>query len=445
MDINCLEVQANLEAKMDVPEPRGSAADRDRFGNVFAPTLSYARGNILADTTDDFRRLQQAWRYIGRRSQQEGRPVNVFTGLEHHLPMRAEDLELADDEIAPAFYYDRLKALAIDHLGGNAAAHDIAVFNRITGATLATFLTLVKAGETVIGSSATISHPSVIRAGRHVGARFIDTSGANGFERTLDREERVALVALTRLATTYDLLSLEDIRRIVKRAQARKIPVYVDDAGGARVGPAIFDQPKMLDLGVDIGATGLDKYGTVGPRLGLMAGDKTMVAKIRAKGFECGLEARQFLYPAVVRTLEAYSPQRVRDLVAATKQVAAALRPRFGDRLHETPVTVQLLAEDILEMVMQRGGVNEPPIVPYEANAALCMLMLRDYGMLTVHFVGVPPGGANLLLKFIPPETLQRFGGANKFAEALDASLSKLGSMLRNPKDIRQLLLGEAV
>jgi L-seryl-tRNA(Ser) seleniumtransferase len=417
---------------------------KDRFGNAFAPTLSYARGNILSDTTDDFRRLEQAWRNIGRGAAQGGRPTYVFTGLEHALPMLPEDLELADDEIAPAFFFDRLKALALEHLGGEVSAHDIAVFNRITGATLATFLTLVKAGETVIGTSATISHPSVIRAGRHVGARFVDTSGADEFQRALDTEERVALVALTRLSTTYDLLPLDQIRRIVESAHARKVPVYVDDAGGARVGPAIFDQPKMLDLGVDVGATGLDKYGTVGPRLGLMAGDKALVAKIRAKGFECGLEARQLLYPAVVRTLEGYSPQRVRDLVAATKLVAAALRPRFGDRLHETPVTVQLLAEDILEMAMQRGGVNEPPIVPYEANAALCMLMLRDFGMLTVHFVGVPPGGANLLLKFVPPETLEKFGGAEKFADALDSSLTKLGTLLRDAKQVRSLLLGEA-
>jgi L-seryl-tRNA(Ser) seleniumtransferase len=198
----------------------------------------------------------------------------------------------------------------------------------------------------------------------------------------------------------------------------------------------------MLDLGADVGATGLDKYGTIGPRLGVMAGEKSLVAKIRAKGFECGLEARQLLYSAVLRSLEQHSAERVRELVRTTKQVTAALRRHFGDRLHETPVTVQLLADDILEMAMQRGGVNEAPIVPYEANAALCMLMLRDYGVLTVHFVGLPPGGANLLLKFIPPETLLRFGGPEKFAEALDSSLTNLGRLLREPEQIRSLLLG---
>jgi L-seryl-tRNA(Ser) seleniumtransferase len=417
---------------------------QDRFGNPFAPSLSYARGNFLASTEDDFRRLRQAWSNVKRRTESEGLgSTYIFTGLEHSLPMQAADLQVADDEIAPSFCHERLKSLALEHLGGDPNHHDYAVFNRLTGATLATFLTLVKPGEVVIGVSATISHPSVIRAGRHVGARFTDTAGVDEFRRVLDAEERVPLIALTRLATTYDLLSVKDLDRIVRAAHERNALIYVDDAGGARVGPACFDQPKMLQLGVDVGCTGLDKYGTIGPRLGLMAGDKGLVAKIRAKGFECGLEARQMLYPAVVRSLEAYSPERVRELVATTKLVAESLRSYFGDLLHETPVTVQLRAEDILELAMQRGGVNKASIVPYEANAALCMLMLRDYGILTVHFVGVPPGGANLLLKFISPETLNRFGGAKKFAEALDASLTKLGTLLKQPEQIRALLLGD--
>lgn len=32
----------------------------DRFGNVYAPTLPYARGQLLTNTEDDFRKCQQA-------------------------------------------------------------------------------------------------------------------------------------------------------------------------------------------------------------------------------------------------------------------------------------------------------------------------------------------------------------------------------------------------
>jgi L-seryl-tRNA(Ser) seleniumtransferase len=414
--------------------------DRDRFGNPFAPSLSYARGKILSSTEDDFRKLQRAWRIIREHGPES---IFIFTGLEHGLPMKPEDLRFADDEIGPAIWFDRLKALALDHVGGNAQLHDFAVFNRLTGATLATHLTLVKPGEVVIGVSASHSHPSVIRAAKHVGATFVDTAGLDAFTKALEREPRVALVDLTRLAVTYELMPLDAIRTVVKLAHDKGAPVYVDDAGGARVAPAMFDHPKMLELGVDIGATGLDKYGTAGPRFGLMAGEKSLVSRIRAKGFECGLEARQMLYPAVVRSLEGYRPERVRELIETTKIVGDALKKVLGRRIHETPTTAQLLADDILEMVMERGGVKEAPIVPFEATAALCMLMLEDFNMLTVHFVGLPPGGGDILFKFIPPETLKRFGGPAKFASAVDACLTKLGSLLREPDKIRRLLLGE--
>lgn len=92
---------------------------------------------------------------------------------------------------------------------------------------------------------------------------------------------------------------------------------------------------------------------------------------------------------------------------------------------------------------MEHGGVHEPPLVPYEASAALSMLLLRDYGMLMVHFVGVPPGTADLLIKFVPPETLERFGGARKYADAVNASLARLGELLREPESILDLLFGK--
>ena len=64
--------------------------------------------------------------------------------------------------------------------------------------------------------------------------------------------------------------------------------------------------------------------------------------------------------------------------------------------------------------------------------------------MLMVHFVGVPPGTADLLIKFVPPETLESFGGAEKYAKAIDHSLTRLGEMLQKPEDVRELLLGKS-
>jgi L-seryl-tRNA(Ser) seleniumtransferase len=417
---------------------------QDRFGNAYTPGLPYARGHILTTTDDDFRKFQQAWRHIAARIHTRGpEAIFNFSGLEHGLPLQADELPIANDFIAPALYFDQFKQVALEHLGGSPEHHDVALFNRLTGATYATHLTLVKPGDVVLGVSASYSHPSVVRAVAQAGATLIDTKGLEDFRTTLERESRVALVVMTRLAVTYEIMPESELRQVVQLAHARGVPVYVDDAGGARVGPAIFDQPRTLQLGVDVVATGLDKYGTVGPRLGVMAGDKSLVARIRARAFEMGMEARPFLYPAAVRSLAGSTLERVQDLVETTREVAVALQDVFGDRLHETPVIAELLADDILEMALRRAGLQTPSIVPYEASAALAMLLLRDYGIITVHFVGLPPGTSALMFKFIAPEVLKRFGGAQAYVQAIDACLDTLAGLLADPQQIRRLLLGD--
>jgi L-seryl-tRNA(Ser) seleniumtransferase len=162
----------------------------DRFGNPHAPNLSYARGKILRSTEDDFQKLQLAWSLIRQRGP---RNIYIFTGLEHEMPLASEDLEFADDEIGPALSYERLEALTLDHLGGSPDADDIAVFNRLTGATMAVHLTLVRPGDVVLGVSESRSHPSVVRAANHTGARFIDTAGLAAFRDAI-ATERPSLV-----------------------------------------------------------------------------------------------------------------------------------------------------------------------------------------------------------------------------------------------------------
>jgi L-seryl-tRNA(Ser) seleniumtransferase len=419
--------------------------EKDRFGNELAPGLPYARGRLLASTEDDFRKLRQAWRVIEARVGQHG-PDSIynFSGLEHGLPLAAADLPIANDFVAPALYFERFKAAALDHLGGSPSRHDAALFSRLTGATYATHLTLVKPGDVVVGISPSYSHPSVVRAVAHAGAKLVDTRSVAELTEALERESGVSLVVLTRLAVTYELMPVAELRAVVRLAHARSIPVYVDDAGGARVGPALFEQPRALELGVDVVATGLDKYGTVGPRLGVLAGEASLVSRIRARAFEMGLEARPLLYPAAFRSLAGYTPERVRHLVETTREVAAAVKQVVGDRrVHETPIIAELLAEDILEMAMERAGVRTPPMVPIEATAALAMLLLRDHGMMTVHFVGLPPGTSALMIKFIPPETLARFGGAGTYARAVDDGLTKLAGSITDGERIRRLLFGD--
>jgi L-seryl-tRNA(Ser) seleniumtransferase len=305
------------------------------------------------------------------------------------------------------------------------------VANRLTAAIVAAMQVLVRPGARVVGVSPSYSHPTVVRAVHLAGGTFDEGGEIAGAE----------LVVLTRLAVTYELLAEDAVHAAVAEAAEHGIPVFVDDAGGARVGPAIFDQPKTLELGAVAGATGLDKYGTTGPRLGLLAGRSELVGRIRARAIELGLEARPMLYPAVVHSLEQYDPERVRALVAATREVADALESRFP-WVDRTPVAVKLQAEDTLAESARRAGlqVTQCHLAPYEATAALAMLLLRDHGVLTVHFAALPPGTSALLLKFIPPETLAQFGGADRFADAVDAALTELGSLVGDEDALRDLL-----
>ena len=419
---------------------------KDRLGNVHAWGLPYAHGEIIRDSRDDHRKLREAWRHIAAREKSHGLDaVYNLSGLNRYYEAPADSYSLMDDELAPALMGGRLEELALDHLGGNPATDAVMVFNRQTAAILTATLALVDPGQTVIGVSATGSHPCIIRAAKRAGAEFIDTSGLFEFERALDAADEVALVSLTRLAVSYEILSTGEIEKIVGLAHDKGAQVLIDDAAGARVGPAIFDQPKMLGLGVDVGSTGLDKYGTIGPRVGLMAGRRDLVEKMRALAFELGVEARPMIFPAIVHSLEQYDPAQVRDLVDTTKDVIVEVKKRLGNRVTETPVIARLEGEDTLEIALERAGLkNRAGVVPIEASAALSMLLLRDYGVMTVHFAGLPPGTSALLIKFIVPETLHRFGGAEKLADAIDASLGALSDIIGDENALRALLYGEA-
>jgi len=378
--------------------------------------LPYERGAILAETADDFAKLRAAWRIVERRHA-DGTLFD-FTGLTRSFEPAAGPY---DDELAPALVGERLTELALDHLGGVRGRDDVFVANRLTAAVVAAMQVLVRPGARVVGVSASHTHPAVIRAVRLAGGDFVEGGAL----------ESADLVVLTRLAVTYEALPEAELARVASSGP----PVFVDDAGGARVGPAVLGQPKTLELGALVGATGLDKYGTAGPRLGLLAGRAEVVARIRARAIELGLEARPMLYPAVVRSLEAYRPERVRELVATTDAVGDALAARIPDVLERTPFALRVPGEALL----RRAGVDDGAVAPIEATAALAMLLLREHGIFTVHFAALPPGTSALLVKFVPPETLARFGGAERFASAVESCVDGLRDVLA-PDALRGLL-----
>lgn len=415
----------------------------DAFGNEIHPELPYARGEILSSVEADYREVRVARAHLRERIEDMGRAaVFNFTGLERGFPAETGDMEGMDDELAPALYGADLDARALEHLGGTPGTHDVFLANRMTAGTMSAFLTLVDPGETVIGVAPNRSHASVIRSADMAGANFVDATGPGELADAVETHADVSLVALSRMDVTYQHFPDAVVDEIVEIAHDAGAPVYMDDAAGGRVIPAIFGGPKSLETGVDVVSTGLDKYGVFGPRLGLMGGDEELVSRIRTRAWKLGLEARPVLTIPALRSLERYDPATVRELVQTTKTIGEALTTEVGPIVDETDVIVVLSGEDLLGTAMARADLEEPPIVPFEATAAVSMLLVRDYGAITVHFAGIPSGTSDFLVKFIPPATLNRFGGPEAFATAVNDAIETLAHLLTDPGGVRDLLLG---
>ena len=227
------------------------------------------RGELLRSTADDLLKLRKAWREIARR-RAAGEPVWNFTGLERSLRVEASALELMDDELAAALLSERVRELATRAPRRRSGASRRARHEPADGGARRVAPRARRRRTTRSSASrpATATRPCGVRRAL-AGARFVDTTSVEELEREV---EGAALVVVTRLAVTYDAARRRGRRggRAGWRGEAGA-RVLVDDAGGARVAPAVFGQPRTLELGVDVGATGLDKYGTVGPRLGLLA------------------------------------------------------------------------------------------------------------------------------------------------------------------------------
>jgi L-seryl-tRNA(Ser) seleniumtransferase len=399
--------------------------------------LPYERGTLLRSTSDDHAKLREAWRVV-RERREAGLPVVNLTGLERGFDAGDVEPGLLDDELAPALLGSRLVELGLEHLGGDPDEHDVFLANRTTAALVATMQVVMPAGGVAVGVSAGYTHPAVVRAVALAGGRLVDTVGADAFLAALEAEPRVDAVVLTRLAVTYEALDGQEVERVVEAARARGVVLVADDAGGARVCPAMLGQPRTLELGVDVGSTGLDKYGVTGPRLGLLGGRRDLVDAIRARAIELALEARPMLIPAAVRSLEGYRPERVRELIATTDELGDALERRLGGLVTRTPFALKLRGEDLLRAA--EGGA-----VPVEATAAVAMQLLRDHGLLTVHFAAVPPGTPDLLLKFVPPETLAELGGGERLADAIAGSVERALAAVSDLDQLRALLFGRAV
>jgi L-seryl-tRNA(Ser) seleniumtransferase len=91
---------------------------------------------------------------------------------------------------------------------------------------------------------------------------------------------------------------------------------------------------------------------------------------------------------------------------------------------------------------IQRGNVSEAPIIPIESTAVLAMLLLRDHGILTVHFASRREQ-RRCCSSLSRPRRSSSSAATDAFASAVDTSLDELGRRLADPASVPELLLGD--
>jgi L-seryl-tRNA(Ser) seleniumtransferase len=426
---------------------RSSAAapKRDRFGNAIDPVVGYARGSILRSSVEEAQKLAHARHVIRERVGRAGpQSIGIFTGNQREFPLRPEDLLMLSEEwIGPALYEPELNDAVRLHLG---AAPDagVAVFNRGSAGIVAAMIALGAGGAIVsFVPTGVRSHASAVRGAALAGARFAEVNTLDALSDALGADD-VRLLLITTVTSSLASLAEADIRTAVGLARRAGMPVMLDDAYGARLRPALHGGSRSLALGVDLAISNCDKAGLEGPRAGFMAGRADLVAKVQAKAAEQGQEARAPVALAVLRALQRYSEDLLREEVLVGAEVAALLTARLGaGRVRTTDIGPLVHEDDILALVLERAGATgAPAIVPCEASAALGMLMLAEDGLLTVNTSGQP--GAQVSLRLKPTaEAVRRVGGTEAVVTSVDRRLSDVSAIVADPGAIRALVLGD--
>lgn len=411
----------------------------DRYGNPVDESVDYARGKLLASSADEYRRYMNAQSRIRTRIEEHGTgSMAVLTGNQREFPIVASDLgPLTEEWMGPARFAEDLRLRVLDHMGGS-GDDAVAVVNRTSAGLVA--------ATSLLGVSGVISlapgggpHPSVRRGSALASPLFTSCRDVDEFERAC-LSGSAGLAVITPTTSELESLEVEDLIRATRAARTAGLTVLVDDAYGGRIRPVLQDGPLSLGFGADLAITNADKAGLPGPRAGMMAGDHRLVRRVQARAAEWGMEARAPIALAVLRSVEGYSPQHLRDEVEAGRAAHEALAALIGtDRVSLSPLGPVVGEEDAWALVTERAG-HEIPLVPCEVTAAMGMLLL-DQGLLTVNACGQPGARVSLRIKAGPAD-LARAGGPVSIAEHILAAASRVADLASDTGRIAELLFG---
>lgn len=418
----------------------------DSFGNPIDPTVGFARGTIIRSSIDEALRLRHGQTVAARRVQMLGaESIGVFTGNQRDFPIHAEDIAtLCEEWVGPGLAAEELRQVAIGHMGGR-GDDAVAIFNRTSAGIIATIAALAD-GKPVVSvvPPGGRSHASVVRGSKIAGVPVHEVQGDKEWLMTVE-SNRPSLVVVTTVTSSLERLEDHITKEVIQYAHALGAKVFLDEAYGARLRTVLHGGQLSLQLGADISVTNCDKAGLSGPRAGVLVGRKELVTAAAAKGAEFGMEARAPIAAAVLRSLQKYEPEDLRQESAAGQKLAEALEQKMGKDLVQRSDLGPMVDEDaVLSVLLKMSGKVDakPVVVPCEATSALGMVLLEDHGILTVNTHGQP--GARVSLRLKPTlDALGRTGGFDAVVSAVMKSLEKVAALIHDRDAIAQLVVGK--
>lgn len=344
---------------------------------------------------------------------------------------------------------ERLDGIAKVHLGGDDGFRTLA-FNRTTAANLTIILALARPGSTVPYLVVKYKkpglkghgHPSIPRAIELAQAKTEIVTTSEELERLVDGGN----VSLITVCASYrGLVDERTLRETSRSGQRHGIPVFVDDASGARLRTLGDGQARAIDLGADIVVTSTEKYGLNGPRAGVVVGRKPLMERVGAKAAVLGTDARPSVTAAIVRCLEEFTVERGQEIYHEWEERYRALyeaaRKVFGERVSWKPYGgISIMVEDILEIAMERAGLDKTEWAPVDISTAVAMVLLRRYGYMTIPALHYPGASKSLMIHLAQPsaQTLK----AQEIVSALDDAFTTIGRIMTSRAKLEMLLFG---
>lgn len=335
---------------------------------------------LIKSPVDEVKKRENSFRIIDSILKQSGRSALYdLTGHAGGFKLSSEDLDLLETYAGPAIFENELQNLGKKHLGGE----KIIAFNRTTSGILATILAIVSRGDDVIHYLPEFpSHPSIPRSTDLVGASYREFDNIDEFE----IKDNTSLVIITGSTMDHDIIEEAEFLKIIEMSKSKNIPVFVDDASGARLRTVLYNQPKAMDMGADLVITSTDKLMD-GPRAGLMAGKDEFVDLVKSKSQQFGLEAQSATIVGIIRAIENFSGERMIKAFEKKHMIYESIKKGINS-IKETPTGIMLSADDLMDKLKQKGVETE-----FNSSDVACVfavILLRNYHIITIPAVGMP-------------------------------------------------------